>query len=488
MEKDDEFIKEIDSRVKRCLDEAGFVPGDVVCAGVSGGADSMCLLTSLVSVLSALNAEAGTEGVLHVVSVNHRIRSEKESFGDCEYVGEYCASLSCKNVSVQFTCVSLEEGEVARFAERRARGIEDAARFLRYSAFEKYCLNLEKNSGGTQNKKIFFALAHTKNDQLETLIMRFLQGADGASRAGIAEKRTVSLHSEHSQKKSLTYIRPLLDTERSEIERYLNIKRIPWRTDSTNRDNRYLRNRIRNSLVPVLNSVYPGWKSSLLSGREKAVFENAFIEPFAEKHSWQKTDGGVFIDKTEFYSAADVIKERLVYRAFELMKIEERIPFLFVKKIMFLTQKIRQNGLEAFCDEKNLFIKKIKNEATISGFFAIIEKDCSLEFDFGTLFVKSCAEDSGFAEIQLVTNDAQNHYLNEKIKFPFCFRSRQTGDFVRTKSGGTKSVSDILSDFKVEEKRKNAVPVVQSLDGGKNILAVWGSAFGYRDWIVKDLN
>ena len=86
-------------------------------------------------------------------------------------------------------------------------------------------------------------------------------------------------------------------------------------------------------------------------------------------------------------------------------------------------------------------------------------------------------------EIQFVTNDEQIHYLS-KIQFPFCFRSRQMDDYVLTKNKGKKSLSDVLSDFKVEEKRKNLIPVIQSLDNDRKILVVWGSLFGYQDWIV----
>ena len=477
---DEQFVKKIDCRIKKDLLETGFSFDDALCIGVSGGADSICLLTSVISFFKESRNRTLKE--LYVVSVNHRIRPESESLGDCLYVEEYCKSFSIPDVKINFTILSLEEGEVFALAEKRRRGTEEAARYLRYKAFENYCVQLassfEQKSEQNKNKKIFFALAHNRNDQLETLIMRFLQGAGSSARTGISEKRTVSLHGI-----SINYVRPLMNVERFEIERYLKIKNVPWRTDSTNNENNYLRNKIRNEIIPVFDRTYPGWKTALLSGREKAVFENNFIEKTVAGYKWNKTDDGVFIEKDVFYSADDVIKERLVYKALELMKVERRIPFSFIKQVMFCDRKIRQNGIEVFADEKNLFIKKIKNEATISGFFAIIEKECCLEFDFGTLFARHSEKDVGFMEIQFVTNDEQIHYLS-KIQFPFCFRSRQMDDYVLTKNKGKKSLSDVLSDFKVEEKRKNLIPVIQSLDNDRKILVVWGSLFGYQDWIV----
>ena len=105
----------------------------------------------------------------------------------------------------------------------------------------------------SENKKAFIALAHNENDQVETLIMRFLSGSDSGARGGIQVKRTVMLEND----KELNYVRPLLKVSRKEIEEYLTQRNILWRTDATNSKNDYLRNKIRNSIIPVLDKNVP---------------------------------------------------------------------------------------------------------------------------------------------------------------------------------------------------------------------------------------
>lgn len=99
------------------------------------------------------------------------------------------------------------------------------------------------------------------------------------------------------------------------------------------------------------------------------------------------------------------------------------------------------------------------------------------------MIVKSCK--SGLAELEFVTKGGQNYYLN-KVPVPFSFRSRQLSDWVYTKSKSKKSVSDVLSDFKIDADHKNLIPVIEDLseNGKKNIIAVWGNIFGYKNWIV----
>ena len=75
-------------------------------------------------------------------------------------------------------------------------------------------------------------------------------------------------------------------------------------------------------------------------------------------------------------------------------------------------------------------------------------------------------------------------YFLNKIKFPFCFRNRQLNDSVLTKDKFLKSVSDVLSDFKVAVQDKNLIPIIYSLDS-KKIVVIWGELFGYQNWIVN---
>lgn len=549
--KENIFSDSVVSRVYESLVRSGF-SGGILCVGVSGGADSICLLTALVEMFKTIadnlnttdisgnenvsdnfnisdSARAFHKQVINVITVNHRIRSEKESGGDCEFVKEYCEKISSDRVEVNCEIVNLGEGQVFAEAEKRGRGIEEAARYLRYKAFEECAvkvLNERKPDDYDLNKgfdnsfnndaqaKIYFATAHNQNDQIETLMMRFLQGASGFSRCGILEKREVILSNDiiesadnfktdiNSSPRKLVYVRPLLNVSRDEIEKYLSERKISYKTDCTNSDNNYLRNRIRNVILPVMRENCPGFESSLLAGREKAVFESEFIEKSAGLFEWKverENDSRsvkiencsdcdeideVSFDAEKFYSLDMVLRQNLLYKAFEMLDVKTRIPYGFVKEVTqgLLNSTLNKDGIEAAVLNGKLVLKKQKKNQTNCGFFDIIERECFREYDFGTLFSEHA--ENGFCDLKFVTNDGQIFFLN-RIKIPFCFRSRNLSDEVLTKDKGKKSVSDVLSDFKVKSEYKNLVPVVEELEE-KKIKAVWGEIFGYKNWIVID--
>ena len=109
---DEQFVKKIDCRIKKDLLETGFSFDDALCIGVSGGADSICLLTSVISFFKESRNRTLKE--LYVVSVNHRIRPESESLGDCLYVEEYCKSFSIPDVKINFTILNIIKGKKSR--------------------------------------------------------------------------------------------------------------------------------------------------------------------------------------------------------------------------------------------------------------------------------------------------------------------------------------------------------------------------------------
>lgn len=467
-------VSTFNSLVLDRLYETGFCEKDILCLGVSGGADSICLLTSLAAAFDEKNI--GQK--IYVFTVDHKLRSDEESGGDCLFVHDYCSRLNSRLKNTEIICriCELKKGQVLHAAETRNRGIEEAARFLRYDAFET---NARLLADSLNVKRVFFALAHNENDQIETLIMRFLSGSNSLSRGGIQSKRTVVLDCDVE----LNYVRPLLKVSRSEIEEYLIQQNILWRTDATNSNNDYLRNRIRNSIIPVLDKNVEGWKTAVLAGSEKAFLENSFIEKSIAEMEWIKTSDGLCMSISEFENLDFVQKERLLYRAFDCLSDNTRIPFSFIRKICEGNYSLCKDGIEVLQENEKLCIKKSKKKATIYGFFDIIEKDGLFVFDFGRLIVKGCS--TGFAELEFVTKNGQNHYLN-KVPCPFVFRSRQLSDCVLTKDKTEKSVSDVLSDFKVDADHKMLVPVIEQLndDGSTEIIAVWGNISGYKNWIV----
>jgi tRNA(Ile)-lysidine synthase len=218
------FENHIENSLKKLGFDLSCVEKKSLCIGVavSGGADSVSLFVALCHISKKYKIP------VRAITVNHNIRGEAESWGDADFVVSLGNKLFEQGINVKVIEKELERGKVFSVAERRGNGVEEAARFLRYEAFSEFALS---------EKPAFIALAHNKNDQIETLLMRFLQGSGNSGLCGICARRGI-------------FVRPLLDVSRAQIEEYLLEQNIPWRTDSTNFDTSYMRNRIRQKLVP----------------------------------------------------------------------------------------------------------------------------------------------------------------------------------------------------------------------------------------------
>lgn len=484
-----DFVNQFESRVREAVVRCGISPADMAARGiplgaaVSGGADSTALLYSLAHILRDFGAR------LAVVTVNHHIRSDAEACGDAEFVAEQCAFLRKSGCDVSCAVKELERGLAARTAEKRGKGIEEAARYLRYGAFAEFA---------AETGVSFLCLAHNQNDQLETVLMRFLQGG-GASAAGIRPVRGI-------------YARPLLDISRADIERYLAAQRIPWRTDSTNCDESYFRNRIRGKLLPFLDGFYPGWRVSVLAGARRLRDDGDAVQSCISGTEWRRDGGGtVSMPLSEFNRRARAVRTRLLYAAFPLVRAEKRVPYRFVEKI--LAAAVRNEGgaseeSAAALSARNgdaasegrgavvsaaacgvaveigngvISVKKLRRTATERGFFAIIEAAGRYELPCGTLSVT--VEDGKAA---LVLENGARRAALKQIPVPFCIRSLRPGDRVRAADGGGKKVADVLSAWHIGAGLRDGIPLVQELvSPGQEIVCVWGGACGFRDWIVR---
>lgn len=193
--------------------------GDRILAGVSGGADSVCLL----AVLCELRNEYGLS--LKVVHINHGIRRET-ALRDERFTAELCRELG-----VEYECVS---GDIPRIAAQTHTGCEEAGRNFRYETFGRLA------EEGNFNK---IAIAHNSDDNAETVLFNIFRGSGLSGIRGIRPSRSMG---------SSWIIRPILCLSRAEIEEFLNKRNISWCTDETNLENDYSRNVIRNCIMPTV--------------------------------------------------------------------------------------------------------------------------------------------------------------------------------------------------------------------------------------------
>jgi len=196
-------------------------PGDRVAVAVSGGADSVALLR----LLQDLAAELGV--VLRVAHFNHGLRGE-ESDADERFVADLA-----RDATLTFLA---EQADVAATARREGWNLEDAARRLRYQFFK----NIVASGRATR-----IAVGHTADDQAETILGRLIRGTGISGLVGIYPVRG-------------EIVRPLVDVRRNELRKFLKQRGQSWREDSSNRDTRRLRARLRCQILPKLEREFSG--------------------------------------------------------------------------------------------------------------------------------------------------------------------------------------------------------------------------------------
>ena len=279
--------------------------GDRVGVAVSGGADSVGLLR----ILLELRAELGI--VVSVVHLNHKLRWA-ESDGDEAFVRELAAKYE-----LQFEC---EGVEVKKHSAKKKMSLEAAAREVRYGFFERLV------SGRGLDK---IATAHTLDDQAETVLLKLARGAGTRGVAGIYPRVEVEAGG--------AIVRPLLGCRRRDIEAYLKKIKQGWREDSSNRDLRHTRNRVRQEILPRLEEhVSPRVREALADAAEIARGEEEFWSKEIDSalpRLWKKTPGGGELG-ARLQECDVALRRRLVRAAGEALGVS--LEFNHVEEILGL--------------------------------------------------------------------------------------------------------------------------------------------------------
>jgi len=266
--------------------------GTVLLAAVSGGADS----TAMLAALAAIGPAAGF--CLNVLHVEHGIRPAQESRSDAAAV-----KLLCSSLNVPCRVVTVAPGRIEQAGREWGIGTEAAARFFRRRA-------MIREAGRLNAVKIM--TAHTSDDNLETILMRILRGSGPSGLAGIPAQKG-------------RFIRPLINLTRADVLSYLESRGIPYRTDSTNSDMRYLRNRIRLQLIPCLDSFFPFWRNSLSGFAQTQAMAAGFISAEAKKRLHWNIGRAFWVKSADFLAQPLVIQEEAVFGAADCLLHRSRL-------------------------------------------------------------------------------------------------------------------------------------------------------------------
>jgi tRNA(Ile)-lysidine synthase len=285
-----------------------FSRGARVGVAVSGGADSVCLLHVLDSLTRQWNL------TLTVLHLDHGLRGE-ESRGDAAFVEELAARLGWPSDVRE---AKIEPGE----------NIEQAAREARLGFFRDAMRELQLTCVAT---------GHTRSDQAETVLFRFLRGSGTAGLSGIRPATREGI------------VRPFIETDRVEIEDWMRARGIQWREDSTNFTLQFARNRIRRELLPQLEREWnPAMRQTLAQTAEWARAEEAYWEAEIDRLGaacLTEAGGFVYINVGSLAKLPLAVARRMVRRAIERVKGDLRgIDFLHVEAVLAMGTATEGHG------------------------------------------------------------------------------------------------------------------------------------------------
>ena len=444
---------DIYSQVENFIKEHEMInPGESVLAAVSGGADSMCMLSLLIRFCKEHGMRLG------VVHVDHGFRPEAKE--EARYVGEFC-----EENGISFFLRTIEPGECEKS--------EEAARIRRYELIE---------STAADNSFDRISLAHNAGDRAETMLFNLFRGTGIRGLGSIRPKRD-------------RFIRPVMCLERAEIEAYLNEKGIRYYTDHTNNEDDYSRNRIRHHIIPVAEGINAEAVNHMNRTADALDEISEYIEAQAREayesmvQSSSSKPRDVNIPITHLSKLHPVIATEVIRLA-----ITDMTPHLkditaeHIRAVLALIDSENGSsvnlpyGIRAYREYEYVYI-----EPGSCSPFSPINIDLTSLIPDGDPLIKSL-EGGGEITYKLisVTENTDMEALKSANKYTKCFdygkmkpiltvRSQKEGDEITIDSSGhTKTLKRYMIDAKIPRRLRETLPVIYNEED-----ALW--IIGYRD-------
>lgn len=422
-------------KVKKTIERYHLIDtGDKIVVAVSGGPDSICLL----HVLHNLAEEYQLQ--LFAAHLNHNFRGI-DALMDAQYVANFCEKLNI----ISF----IKSLDVPKYAKEHGLSSEEAGRILRYEFFDE----VVEKVGATK-----IAIAHNQNDQAETVLMRLLRGT------GI--QGLTAIH--HGRGR---IIRPLLDINRKEIEEYCSIHQLSPRTDETNLEPIYHRNKIRLELIPYIQEHYnPNIIESLARTAEILKKDNDFIEEIAweayRRVKIASKDGYLELSIEEIQRLHSALQSRVLRLATEdLVGKKEALEYKHIHSIVELLQK-NETGKKILLPmgiivrisyNKVIFTTEMQEESNF--YYELLEEDHLFVDEIqGEITTKILMR----KDIKEISRDKYVKYFDyDKVVNNLNVRNRREGDrFWPLGLTGSKKLKDFFIDYKVDREKRNQIPLV----------------------------
>lgn len=415
---------------------------DTVVVGLSGGADSVCLLHSLLSLREKYN--------LTVVAahINHGIRGDEAKRDE-----DFCIAL-CKKLK---TDIRVFHADIPELSKQRKLGEEECGRVVRYEFF--------KSVAGEKGK---IATAHNLNDNAETVLLNITRGTGNRGMCGIPAVRD-------------NIIRPLLETSRQEIEQYCMENGLDYVTDSTNLSCDYSRNKIRNGVMPVLREINP-----------------SVINAFARLIAASNEDENYFVKAVEGIYPVCVKDDKIIENELSVLDraIKTRVIALFLKQHTSsdVSSKHIDDVLAIVGTGKTLYTVGAITLRSRNGLIEIVNKQEVNDFEqpvscsSGTYKIPGATvkiQKTDIKDLQNLNKEVLDNCVDcDKINTTLTLRNRRSGDAVRlARRKVTKTLKKLFNEDGIEPEKRDLISVLASGDE-----IVWVEGYGASEKYHADKN
>lgn len=408
---------------------------------VSGGSDSMALLHYLLT-------QKDKHGFKVIaINVEHGIRGE-ESIKDSQFVKDYCKSQGIDVISYSVDSI--------KYANENKLTIEQSARELRYQCFYQ-----------TINKGLCdkIATAHHLRDNAESVLFNLFRGTGIKGLKGIIPNYKNFI------------IRPLINTSKDEIEEYVKQNQIPFVLDKTNLSDKYTRNYIRLNLLPKIREIFPEFENSILRLSKVVKEEDEFLDNQAEKVIIEKENQLYIHVKTP-----PVLFKRAVIISLKKLGLSKDWENVHIQDVLSLTNK--ENG-KYITLPKDIVALKENNQIKIYNLSKNRIKNLSInnpltfnfsigEFNFYNTSYKIENSDKEQLNEYLLSNKQNQKVLfidGDEIPKNAVIRTRKKGDVFTSFGGTRKTLSNFLTDKKIDKIKRDTTPVIAK---DNEIYAIFG--------------
>lgn len=467
-------MDETEHRVRRTVEEYHMLaPGDRVIAAVSGGADSVCLLTLLCGMKKEWDIK------LRAVHVHHGLRGQ-EADRDADFVAALCEGL-------QVPCHVIRV-DVRKFASESGMSEEEAGRHLRYEALEREAAaweeeadtwdageaerdagEAERNAGEADwdakpcptSHRVKIAVAHHSGDQAETILHNLFRGTGLGGLKGISYVRG-------------RIIRPLLDTDRREIEEWLRRRGTAWVQDSTNSSDHYTRNRIRSRLLPMIeDEVNQGAAGNILRMGKLASQADVYLQSQGERWSREhvrREPAGEGPAESFFIPARELAQEPEIIRSYVIMGLLKELAgsardlgWIHVQQVLDLAGRGVGKAVSlpyAVTARKEYEGLRMTRGALRTGDGDVPLPEVEMRifpYKKGTQFPK---------------NVYTKWFDCDRIKGTPVVRTRRPGDYITLADGSHKALKRYMIDEKIPRQLRDQVPL---LTDGSHVMWIIGA-------------